>query len=81
MEKRQLRSHVLLRLGLCVTLCKSFNSFPFCMTVFVVLWTENWSKKVYVGGVVLEKTALRSGNRYGKTEIRAEGIFLSCISM
>lgn len=51
------------------------------MTVFVVLWTENWSKKVYVGGVVLEKTALRSGNRYGKTEIRAEGIFLSCISM
>lgn len=25
--------------------------------------------------------ALRSGNRYGKTGIRAEGILLSCISM
>lgn len=37
---------------------------------------KNGIRKVVVEGVVLEKRAPRSGNMYGKTEIRAKGTLL-----
>lgn len=49
---------MLLGLGLCFTLSKGFNFFPFCVSVFVER-TEKWSKKREAGSLGKDSTEAR----------------------
>lgn len=72
--KRLLKDHVVVVLGLGCTLSEGFNSFPFCMNVFVALWTESWDTK-REGGT--PGTGSSKARKYiWQAEIRAKGIVL-----